>query len=55
MPVVMVVLSIASLLAGASIAGTAPYWPGRQTFLENLGGGLFVAGVALLGASFPSV
>lgn len=55
MPVVMVILSMVSLLAGALIAGTAPYWPNRQTFLENFGGGIFVVGIALLGASFPAV
>lgn len=55
MPIVMVILSIVSVIAGALIAGSAPYWPGRQTFLENLGGSVFVIGIALLGASFPTV
>jgi hypothetical protein len=43
------------MIASSLIAATAPNWPGRQTFWENIGGSVFVVGIALLGASFPVV
>jgi hypothetical protein len=55
MPFIFLIAGILSVLAGLVIAATAIALPGRRSIAEKVGGGLFLAGLALLGVSFPIV
>jgi hypothetical protein len=44
-------LSVTSLVAGVGIACAADYAPARVATLESWGGGLLMAGLALLGVA----
>ena len=44
-------LSMTSLVAGVGVACAADYAPARVAALESWGGGLLVAGLALLGVA----
>ena len=44
-------LSVTSLVAGVGVACAADYAPAHVATLENWGGGLLMAGLALLGVA----
>ncbi len=49
------ILGMIAITLGAVAALAAARFPVRQTQLEHWGGDLMVAGVALLGFSFPMI
>jgi hypothetical protein len=49
----MVVLSLICLVSGAGSAAASLAVRDRRTVLERLGGGLFAAGLCLVGAALP--
>ena len=55
MAAVLLVLSIIATVVGTACAASAQRFPAHQGKLEQLGGGLFVGGIALLGFSFPYI
>jgi hypothetical protein len=55
MLVAFAIIGIIGVVAGMLAVGAARFWPQRQILLEDLGGGVFLAGAALLGASLPMI
>lgn len=47
----IVLLSMVSLVVGAGVACTADYAPNHVVILESWGGGLLMAGLAMLGVA----
>jgi len=52
---VLLVLSLIATGVGTACAAIAQRYPAHRRKLEQYGGGLFVAGIALLGFSFPYI
>lgn len=51
----LLVMSVIVACIGTACAAGAQQFPAYQRKLEQWGGGLFVAGIALLGFSFPYI
>lgn len=49
----MVVASLACLLAGTVLAGTAHQFEERVALAESVAGGLLIVGLVLIGAGLP--
>lgn len=49
----LVLLGILGTVLGLALAAFAHRMPSRRPMIEKWGGGLFVVGIALLGAAFP--
>ena len=52
---VSLILGLIAVALGASLALAAAKFPLRQSQLERWGGNFLVAGIALLGFSFPMI
>ena len=49
----MIVLSVMSLVVGASLAYAADHIPSQAKLLEGSGGTLLITGLALIGSGLP--
>lgn len=49
----LAILGVLGTILGMAIAFFAPQLSSRQPMIAKLGGGIFVAGLALLGIAFP--